>query len=145
MTARIVLSTASFWPDTELGFRMAAEQGYDGVEVMVNHDRRSQTVEAVRALMNQYSMPVRSVHVPCLMVTQHVWGFSPEVKLRKSVDMARQVGAEIVVVHPPFRWQRGYATAFAELVADLHQLDGGPAVTVENMFTVDAMGRRVDP
>src|SRR3954453_6788943 len=145
MATGIVLSTSSFWPDTELGFRMAAEHGYDGVEVMVNHDRRSQTTDAVLALSEEYGMPVRSVHVPCLVVTQHVWGWSPEAKLRRSVEMAREVGAGIVVVHPPFKWQRGYATAFAELVAALHEADGGPAVTVENMFTVDAMGRRVDP
>jgi len=44
---KIVLSTGSFFPNTELGFRMAAEHGYDGVEVMVTHDRRSQTVDAV--------------------------------------------------------------------------------------------------
>ena len=145
MAAGIVLSTASFWPDTELAFRMAAEHGYDGVEVMVNHDRRSQSPESVRALMDEFGMPVRSVHVPCLVVTQHVWGFSPAAKLRRSVEMAKAVGAEVVVVHPPFKWQRSYARRFARLVAELHEADGGPAVAVENMFTVDALGRRVDP
>src|SRR4029077_10641111 len=98
--------TASFFPNTELGFRMAAEHGDDGVEVMVNHDRHSQTVESIQALSATYSMPIRSVHVPCLVVSQHVWGFNPEVKLRRSVEMARAVSATVVVVHPPFRWPR---------------------------------------
>jgi sugar phosphate isomerase/epimerase len=146
----IVLSTASFFPDTELAFRKAAECGYDGVEVMVNHDRHSQSVAAVRALADGYGVRIRAVHVPCLVVSQHVWGWSPEVKLRRSVEMATAIGADIVVVHPPFRWQRGYAEDFRDLVLELDGRGGerpphSPRVTVENMFTVEAMGRRVDP
>jgi len=143
--ADIVLSTASFFPDTQLGFRMAAECGYDGVEVMVNHDRRSQSVTAVRGLADHYGVPIVSVHVPCLVVSQHVWGWNPELKLRRSVEMATAVGADVVVVHPPFRWQRGYAEGFARLVGILDGADEGPRIAVENMFTVQAFGRRVDP
>ena len=154
MPPDIILSTASFFPDTELAFRKAAECGYDGVEVMVNHDRHSQSVDSVRALADGYGVRIRAVHVPCLVVSQHVWGWSPEVKLRRSVEMATAVGADIVVVHPPFRWQRGYAEDFRDLVLELdgRRHDGlprsngsAPRVTVENMFTVEAMGRRVDP
>jgi sugar phosphate isomerase/epimerase len=141
----VVLSTASFFPDTQLGFRMAAECGYDGVEVMVNHDRRSQSVASVQGLSAHYGVPVVSVHVPCLVVSQHVWGWSPELKLRRSVEMAAAVGADVVVVHPPFRWQRAYADGFARLVAMMDGVEGGPRIAVENMFTVQAFGRRVDP
>ena len=143
---QIVLSTGSFFPNTELGFRMAAELGYDGVEVMVTHDRRSQSLEAVQQLVTTYAVPVTAVHVPCLVVTQHVWGWNPETKLRRSVELAAALGATTVVTHPPFRWQRDYAAGFASLVDELHLVDDGPAVTVENMYTVDApLGRRVEP
>jgi sugar phosphate isomerase/epimerase len=145
MPPSINLSTSSFFPHTEIGFRMAAEHGYDGVEVMVNHDRNSQTVETVLALSATYDMPVRSVHVPCLVVTQHVWGFNPEIKLRRAVEMATAVSADIVVVHPPFRWQRDFAGTFAALVDELDGAEDGPTVTVENMYTVEAMGRTVRP
>lgn len=141
----IILSTASFFPQTELGFRMAAECGFAGVEVMVNHDRRSQTVEAVRQLSATYGVPVRSVHVPCLVISQHVWGWNPEVKLRKSVEMAQALGADVVVVHPPFRWQRDYVESFKELVDELDGTDGTITVTVENMFAIEALGRKIDP
>jgi sugar phosphate isomerase/epimerase len=141
----VVLSTSSFFPDTEVGFRMAAECGYDGVEVMVNHDRRSQTVESVQELAARYEIGIRSVHVPCLVISQHVWGWNPDIKLRRSVEMANAVGANIVVVHPPFRWQRAYADAFRELVDELDEAEGGARVTVENMYTIEALGRRVDP
>ena len=140
----IVLSTGSFFPNTELGFRMAAELGYDGVEVMVNHDRRSQTVDSIRGLVASYGVPVRAVHVPCLVVSQHVWGWSPELKLRRAVDMAAAMDAPVVVTHPPFKWQRDYAVDFARLVDELN--DGtGPTVTVENMYNVTRLGRTVEP
>ncbi|MBV8961059.1 MAG: sugar phosphate isomerase/epimerase [Actinobacteria bacterium] len=145
MPPSINLSTSSVFPHTELGFRLAAEHGFDGVEVMVNHDRHSQTVEAVQALSAQYGVPIRSVHVPCLVVSQHVWGFNPELKLRRSVEMATAVGADVVVVHPPFRWQRDYGAAFAALVDELTESEDGPTVTVENMYTVEALGRTVRP
>lgn len=142
---RIVLSTGSFFPNTELGFRMAAELGYDGVEVMVTHDRRSQSLESVQHLVEEYGVPVTAVHVPCLVVTQHVWGWNPEAKLRRAAELAGALGAPTVVTHPPFRWQREYAAAFAAVVAELAASEG-PVVTVENMYTVDApLGRRVDP
>lgn len=142
---RIVLSTGSFFPNTELGFRMAAELGYDGVEVMVTHDRRSQTLESVRKLVEEYGVPVLAVHVPCLVVTQHVWGWNPEAKLRRAAELATALDAPTVVTHPPFRWQREYAATFAAVVDQLHAQEG-PTVTVENMYTVDApLGRRVDP
>ena len=145
MPPEILLSTASFFPDTETAFRKAADCGYDGVEVMVNHDKHSQTVDAVRALSDGYGVRIRAVHVPCLVVSQHVWGFNPEVKLRRSVEMATAVGADVVVVHPPFRWQREFAGTFAALVDELHQSEDGPVVTVENMYTVEALGRVVRP
>lgn len=146
---QIVLSTGSFFPNTELGFRMAAELGYDGVEVMVTHDRRSQTVPNVEHLVTTYGVPVTAVHVPCLVVSQHVWGWNPEAKLRRAAEMAAALDAATVVTHPPFRWQRDYAATFPELVATVGgetALAGGPTVTVENMYTVDApRGRRIEP
>jgi sugar phosphate isomerase/epimerase len=139
----IALSTGCFFPNTELAFRMAAEHGYDGVEVMVNHDRRSQTGEAIGDLVAEFGMPVLSVHVPCLVITQHVWGWNPEIKLRRSVELAAEVGARTVVVHPPFRWQRDYATTFAALVEELDQPE--LRVTVENMYGFETLGRQVEP
>jgi sugar phosphate isomerase/epimerase len=144
----IVLSTGSFFPNTALGFRMAAELGYDGVEVMVTHDRRSQSLDTVEELVEEFGVPVLAVHVPCLVVTQHVWGWNPEAKLRRAAELAAALEAPTVVTHPPFRWQREYAAVFGALVAELNDQAGagGPTVTVENMYTVDApLGRRVEP
>ena len=138
----IGLSTASVYPEsTASGFELAARLGYDAVEVMVGIDPISQEVEAVRHLSAYYETPVCAVHAPCLLITQRVWGLEPWGKLERSAEMARAVGAEVVVVHPPFRWQRDYARGFVEGVAELEERTG-VAFAVENMYPWRASARR---
>ncbi|MQA60819.1 MAG: TIM barrel protein [Actinophytocola sp.] len=130
------LSTASVWPlRANAGFELAAELGYDGVEVMVWADSISQDVSALKWLSEKSGIPVLSVHSPSLLITQRIWSPDPEVRLRRSVDAAQELGARTVVVHPPFRWQRKYADGFADLVAELEE-SSGVEVAVENMFKV---------
>ncbi len=131
---KVGLSTASVYPlRTEAAFEYAARLGYDGVELMVWAESVSQDVEAVAKLSDRYGMPVLSVHAPCLLISQRVWGANPIPKLVRSVRAAEELGAQTVVVHPPFRWQRRYAEGFSEQVAELEQ-SGGVMIAVENMF-----------
>jgi sugar phosphate isomerase/epimerase len=138
----IALSTASVYPGTTAdGFEMASRLGYDAVEVMVSIDPVSQGIESVRRLSEQHDIPVCAVHAPCLLITQRVWGLEPWGKLERSAEMALAVGADVVVVHPPFRWQRDYARRFVEGVAELEQRTG-VAFAVENMYPWRASAKR---
>lgn len=138
------LSTASVWPlRAGAGFELAADLGYDGLEVMVWVDPVSQDVAALRRWSRHTGMPVLSVHSPSLLITQRVWSPDPEIRLRRSVDAALELGARTVVVHPPFRWQRRYGDAFGELVAELESASGVD-IAVENMFKVRPPGGRRD-
>jgi sugar phosphate isomerase/epimerase len=131
---KVGLSTASVYPmRTEAAFEYAAELGYDGVELMVWAETVSQDIGAVATLSRRYNMPVLSVHAPCLLISQRVWGADPIPKLTRSVQAAERLGAQTVVVHPPFRWQRRYADGFSEQVAELEQRSD-VQVAVENMF-----------
>src|SRR5438270_376375 len=66
----VALSTASVYPESiEVGFLLAAELGYDGVELMVWTDPVSQDIGAVERLSARYRVPVLAVHAPCLAVT----------------------------------------------------------------------------
>lgn len=133
-TARVALSTASVYPESAaLGFELAAKLGYDAVELMVGVDALSQDVEAVKRLADYHEMPVCAVHAPCLLITQRVWGTDPWIKLRRSADVARALGSQTVVLHPPFRWQREYVAEFVAGVARMEELTG-VAVAVENMY-----------
>ncbi len=141
--ALIALSTASVYPEsTAHGFELAARLGYDAVEVMVGIDPISQEVDAVRHLSDYHEMPVCAVHAPCLLITQRVWGTEPWAKLETSAEMAGAVGADVVVVHPPFRWQRDYARGFVEGIAELEQRTG-IAFAVENMYPWRASRREM--
>jgi sugar phosphate isomerase/epimerase len=140
----IALSTASVYPEsTANGFELATRLGYDAVEVMVGIDPISQEVEAVRHLAEYHGIPVCAVHAPCLLITQRVWGLEPWGKLEKSAEMARAVGAGVVVVHPPFRWQRDYARGFVEGIAEIEERTG-VAFAVENMYPWRASRREME-
>jgi sugar phosphate isomerase/epimerase len=131
---KVGLSTASVYPlRTEAAFEYAARLGYDGVELMVWAETVSQDIDAIAAMSARYGVPVLSVHAPCLLISQRVWGANPIPKLERSVRAAEQLGAQTVVVHPPFRWQRRYADGFSEQVAEL-EAAGDVLVAVENMF-----------
>lgn len=131
---KVGLSTASVYPlRAEAAFEYAARLGYDGVELMVWGESVSQDVGAVRRLSRKYRVPVLSVHAPCLLISQRVWGPNPIPKLERSVRVAEQLEAQTVVVHPPFRWQRRYAEGFSDQVAELES-KSDVAVAVENMF-----------
>ena len=132
----VALSTASVYPEpVAAAFEIAAELGYDGVELMVWSDPVSQDPAAVARLADRHGVPVLAVHAPCLAVTQRVWGADPIGRIRRSVAAAAQLGAETVVLHPPFRWQHAYAAEFAAEVAQAGE-HAGVALAVENMFPV---------
>src|SRR3954463_13844551 len=106
----VALSTASVYPASSAhGVAYAKALGYDAVEVMVGTDALSQQTAAVKQLSDHHELPVCAIHSPCLLWTQRVWGADPWGKLERSAEMAHAVGADVVVVHPPFRWQKEYA------------------------------------
>ena len=136
----VALSTASVFPDRVAdAFEIAARLGYNGLEVMVSADAVSQDIEALRRLADYHGVPVLAIHAPCLLVTQRVWGYEPWGKLVRAKEAAQELGAKVVVVHPPFRWQREYAKDFAEGLARMAG-ESDIVFAVENMFPLRAGG-----
>ena len=143
--ARVGLSTAAVFPEsTAVAFELAASLGYDGVEVMVWTDPISQDPEALRRLSDQHGVSILAIHAPCLLITQRVWTTDPWEKLRRAQAAAELLGAQTVVVHPPFRWQREYSRDFRK---GIEQMAHETAVrfAVENMFPLRARGREIVP
>jgi sugar phosphate isomerase/epimerase len=131
---KVALSTASVFPErTPDAFETAARLGYDGIEVMVTADPVSQDAAVLRKLSDYHAIPVVAVHAPNLLITQRVWGRDPWTKLEKSRDLAAALGARVVVVHPPFRWQREYAKDFQAGIAAM-AAEGDVAFAVENLY-----------
>jgi len=131
---RIGLGSSSVYPQgVEAAFSAAAKLGYDGVEVMVTRESETQSAEPLRRLAERYGVPVMSIHAPVLLYTHFVWGTDPAEKLERAAELADELGARTVVVHPPFRWQSGYAEMFEDLVRDISGRHD-TAIAVENMF-----------
>lgn len=143
--AKVALSTASCYPETcTTAFEMASDLGFDGVEVMVWTDPVSQDPTALKRLVEYHQIPVLALHAPCLVITQRVWGTDPWVKLVRAKDVAEELGAQTVVVHPPFRWQREYARQFVGGIQEMAN-ETDVRFGVENMFPLRARGREVTP
>jgi sugar phosphate isomerase/epimerase len=134
----VALSTSSVYPErTPDAFEMAARLGYDGVEVMVYTDPVSQDADVLRRLSDYHQLPVVSVHAPNLLLTQRVWGRDPWEKLRRAKELAERVGARVVVLHPPFRWQREYVRGFEKGLAAMAD-ETDVIFAVENMYPLRA-------
>jgi sugar phosphate isomerase/epimerase len=130
----IALSTSSVYPErVPDAFEAAARLGYDGIEVMVTTDPVSQDIDVLRRLSDYHGVPVLAVHTPCVLLTQRVWGTEPWRKLNRAREVAEKLGSKVVVLHPPFRWQREYVRDFERGMTELaEQTD--VVFAVENLY-----------
>ncbi|MCJ7739354.1 MAG: sugar phosphate isomerase/epimerase [Anaerolineae bacterium] len=102
----IVLSTGSVYT-YGLGrvIDLAARAGYDGVEVLVDDRWDTRQPRYLKRLARDAGLPIVAVHNPFV---PHVegWPANPVERLLQSVDLAQDLGARVVVAHPP-RKRRG--------------------------------------
>jgi sugar phosphate isomerase/epimerase len=139
----VALSTASVFPERAAdAFEAAARLGYDGIEVMVTMDPVSQDLDVLRRLSDYHGVPVLAVHAPCLLITQRVWGRDPWGKLGRAREVAEKLGSKVVVVHPPFRWQREYAREFEAGLIRLGE-ETDVMFAVENLYPLLPRGAEV--
>ena len=136
---QVLLSNAPFHhrPLSD-AFAVAAEAGFDGVELMVTGDPATQDAGAVAALSRTYDVPVPVVHGPFLLLTRQVFGSDPLEKAARTCALARTLGADLVIVHPPFRWQRGFRhwlrAESAVREGDTFGSAHGVRIAVENLY-----------
>jgi sugar phosphate isomerase/epimerase len=139
----IVCSTVTiFSKPLDDAFPLIAETGFDGIELMVTSDPDTQDPVRIRELSQDHALPVLAVHAPFLLTSRRVWGSDPLGKIDRAIELASAVGARVVVVHPPYRWQAGYRRWLDEHAVDAAS-ERGIVVAVENMFPLRLRGRRV--
>lgn len=137
----VVCSTISlFSRPIEQAFALLAETGFDGIEVMVTNDPDSQEAGRLRGLSEDHGLPVLAVHAPFLLMSRRVWGRDPIGKIERAVELALRVGAPVVVVHPPYRWQTAYR-AWLDQESSAAARAWGIRIAVENMFPLRVRGR----
>jgi sugar phosphate isomerase/epimerase len=133
---RVSLSTAAFFarPLAET-FALAARCGYRDVEVMVTKDPASQDPVEMTRLADEHGLRIGALHAPALLLTRSVWGTDPVGKIDQATRVARAAHIPLVVMHPPYRWQRAYRAWLHAALEGVEERTG-VIVAIENMFPV---------
>jgi sugar phosphate isomerase/epimerase len=130
---KILFSTGClFHLPLEETFRLAADAGFDGCDLVVNRDfndpRYEETIE--KALS---TLPIHALHAPFMKVD--AWGTHVQALMR-CIDLAKRFGISTVNFHPPswfhmemkfFKWFRQISDFQKELACE------GIFLTIENM------------
>jgi sugar phosphate isomerase/epimerase len=82
--ARLIFSTGSLWlTDTAYSFELAAEAGFDGIEIMCDQRFTTRNPDYLLSLAERYQLPILAVHTPSVTMypvgarTAPSWGVSP--------------------------------------------------------------------
>jgi len=114
-------------------FALAAEAGFDGVEVLVDIRFDTRQPAYLQRLMERYSIPILSVHAPFHPERLPAWPRTHPRSIARTADLATAVGAGIVITHLPFRADRAYARWLCQELAGWQHAHPDPVITVENM------------
>jgi len=128
------LSTGSlFTLPLQRVFELAAESGFDGVELIINQDfQRINSAKLIRSL--QEITPIHSIHSPFMELDG--WG-GPIDSLKLSIELAAACDIPLVNFHPP-SWM-GLELGFWRWLYSIHDyqeelgLGGKVAIAMENM------------
>jgi len=99
----IALSTGSLYTyGIARIFGSAAQAGYDGIEVLVDHRWDTRQPAYLRRLSADYGLPIVAIHSP-FVVEVPGWPADQLGRLQRTVALAQEVGVSTVVTHLPFR------------------------------------------
>jgi len=159
------LSTGSLYTyGIARAFGLAAEAGFDAMELMVDHRWDSRQPAYLKRLSRDSGLPIAAVHNP-FVPSVPGWPRDPQERLVESVALARELDARVVVTHLPLRIraarvellgfggssllvplplpnERGYCQFLLEELAQFEQTSG-VWIGVENMPAKRLLGRRV--
>ncbi len=108
----VLFSTGSLYLfDLSHTFELAAEAGYDGVEVMCDERFSSRDPVYLQKLSKQSGMPIRVLHTPFSQRTPGWRDPNDEIKrIGYTLELAEKLGALAMVVHLPRRRELATAT-----------------------------------
>ena len=55
-----------------------------------------------------HGLTIGAIHAPASCLTRRVWGTDPIGKVERAIEVASDAEVPLVVVHPPYRWQRSF-------------------------------------
>jgi len=131
---RFALSTGSLYTyGLDRVFALAAEAGFEGLEVLVDHRFDTRQPVYLRQLMERYDLPILSVHAPFRPKRLAAWPRPQSESIAATAEIARAVGAEVLIVHLPYLGERAYAHWLRHDLRAWQQAYPNPVIAVENM------------
>jgi sugar phosphate isomerase/epimerase len=112
-----------------------ADAGYRGVEVLLAMSPETRQPDTVLARAREAGLHVPVMHGPYMLLLRNVLGAEYIEKSRRSLEVAAEVGAQILVAHAPLRWER-LARWWTANEADAEAAELGVAFAMENMYPV---------
>lgn len=165
MPARVIFSTGSLYVfDLAYCFQLAAETGFDGIEVMCDHRYSTRDVAYLERLSQHYGLPIYACHTP----------FSPRLpgwthprdeigSIYRTMELAARLEAETIVVHLPRKvgwmklsfnqmgvrlpWASPYISVRNWIRYELPRVQEQTAVkiAIENLPAANILGQQIDP
>jgi sugar phosphate isomerase/epimerase len=131
---RFALSTGSLYTyGLDRVFALAAEVGFDGMEVLVDHRFDTRQPIYLRRLMERYGLPILSAHAPFRLRRMAAWPKTQPESIAVTAELARAVGAGIIIAHLPHWKERAYLHWLRNDLRAWQQAHPNPVVAVENM------------
>ena len=140
MRPRVIASTAPLLlSPVDWVLDAVAEAGFAGAELLLAHNPDTRDPARVASLAERAGIEIPAIHGPYMLVLRRVLGRDYVAKSRASLEVAAELGAEAMVAHGPFRWERRALRWAAGEAAD-EAAELGVAFGMENLFPLN--GRR---
>ena len=131
---RYILSTGSLYTyGIERLFALAAEAGFDGIEMLVDMRFDTRQPAYLQRLVQRYGLPVSSVHAPFWPARLQAWPHDYPGSIAAAAELAGAMSAGIVVAHLPRSAERAYARWLQAGLPAWQEAHPRPIIAVENM------------
>lgn len=134
---RVLVSTAPLlFSPLRWTLDVFADAGFTGAELLFGHNPDTRNPETVAEQAEQAGLEVPVVHGPYMLLLRTVFGSGYQAKTERSLEVASEMGASIMVAHAPFRWERRARGWLRSGEADARAADLGVAFGMENLYPV---------
>lgn len=116
-------------------FDVFADAGYREAELLISHNPDSRDADKVLAYAQEAGLSVPVVHGPYMVILRRVLGTDYVEKTKASLEIAAEIGAQSLVAHAPFRWERS-ARRWLKGEVHRHARILGVDFAMENLYPV---------
>ena len=161
---RFILSTGSLFNySIDRVFALAAEAGFDGIEMLIDDRWDTRQADYLQHLMESHSLPILALHSPFSRNCSG-WGETEYGAIARTAELASELSAQVVVHHLPMRFGYAFLQAAGHNLLLPNPFDSGSQyatwlsegysalqtstdvlLCIENLPALLFLGRRVNP